>query len=293
MSDDQPLPIDISLLDGLQEAMSEEEQKEITSLMTSGDPEKLALAARVLSGMAELLREGVLPSGRSAFQNDSVRALQETPYTNNVAVRRAMLRGHESTVKKIRLREAEIREKKRFHPLPSRMPRYAWIEPFDPEGSNKGGLLGAVGVPTIGVGPVGKGPLGRRVPPSLTFVDDEWDGELGDAFVDISIDHNGKVNKTHVRNPGIKNLLDMAGATRFVDGPTPRVLIHKVCNDAAKKALRPGDVITHVNGEAFFGTSQDLCALLEKIKEEGRDKVNLVVNADQCIAEALRLRAIH
>lgn len=52
-------------------------------------------------------------------------------------------------------------------------------------------------------------------------------------------------------------------------------------------------MITHVNGEAFFGTYQDLCTLLEKIEKEGRDKVNLVVSADPCVAEALRLRATY
>jgi hypothetical protein len=54
-----------------------------------------------------------------------------------------------------------------------------------------------------------------------------------------------------------------------------------------------GDVVTHVNGEVFTGNSADLNALLVNMYEEqGRDAVvMIVVNADECTAEALRLRS--
>lgn len=290
----QPLPIDTSLLGGLDPAMSKEEQKQITSLMTSGDPEKLAQAATILSGMAELCKKGVTPSRRSEEQSKEVKALNETPYTNQVAVRKAMLEGRNSLVKQIRLQEAEVKEKKRLHPLPSRMPRYAWIEPFDPAGHGKDGLMRLVGVPTIGKTPIGKGPLGRRVQPSLTFADDTWDGSLSDAFSKITVDSRGTVKKQRVENRGVGHILDAAGGsgTVLVEKPQPRVVIHEAANDAARKGLHCGDVVTHVNGEAFHGTSADLLKLLEKIKEEGKQKLNIVVNAELCVAEALHVRAM-
>ena len=291
-----PLPIDISLLDGLEVAMSKEERTKLTSLLTSGDPEQLALAATILSGMAELCKEGIVPSRRPAELTASMRALEDTSYTAGVAAGKAMLKGSQAQVKEIRLKAAEVKQGKRLHPLPSRMPRYACVDPFDPiKGSKRKGLLGIIGLPAS-IPILGKGPLSRRKKPSLTFVDDEWDGSLVDAFTNISVRPNGTVQKQEMGDVGVGYILSVASQgreTNLLDRERrPRVVIFKSRNDAARKGLHSGDIVTHVNGKAFVGTSDDLITLLTKIKDEGSDKFNIVVNAEPCIAEALRLRAL-
>jgi uncharacterized protein YbaR (Trm112 family) len=54
------MEIDTTLFGGLDIAMSEQEQKFVTSLMTSGYPHDLCQAATILCGIANLLRDGKL-----------------------------------------------------------------------------------------------------------------------------------------------------------------------------------------------------------------------------------------
>ncbi|EJK74564.1 hypothetical protein THAOC_03750, partial [Thalassiosira oceanica] len=53
-----------------------------------------------------------------------------------------------------------------------------------------------------------------------------------------------------------------------------------------------GDVVTHVNGEVFTGTADELNSfLVNSFEQQGGDgTVTIVVNAEVCTAEALRLR---
>lgn len=296
---DKPLPIDVSLMDGLAATMTDEEQQYVTKRMTSGEPNSLAQAARFLAHIADLAGQGIGPSHRSAEQNKKVAtAMCQTSYTNEVAVRKAMLQGKHSIVRKIRVEEAEIKAKKRLHPLPSRMPRYVTIGTFDPEHRNaKGGIMGTIGVPSIDVGPIktpiGKGPLGKSVPPTLSLVDAKWDGTVDDAFGKISVSSDGKVRVTKVENAGIHHILN-GGNVVISAGETNRVVVFESTNDAAKKGVRKGDVITHVNGEPVEGkTSEEIISIFKKIKEDGNSEMmDIVVNAEVCVAEALRLRSI-
>lgn len=95
-----------------------------------------------------------------------------------------------------------------------------------------------------------------------------------------------------------------------VEAPTttgePRVLIANACNDAAKLGLHRGDVVTHINGNEFTGgTAEDLKHLIkghyasntsgnenENENDEANHRLELVVNAEPCIAQALKLRAV-
>lgn len=84
----------------------------------------------------------------------------------------------------------------------------------------------------------------------------------------------------------------------------PRVLIANACNDAAKLGLHRGDVVTHINGDEFTGgTAEDLKRLIkahyasytsgnDNENDEANHQLELVVNAEPCIAQALKLRAI-
>lgn len=62
----KPLEIDPTLFGGLDFAMSEQEQRYVTELMTSGYPDQLCQAAQILAGIAELLRNGMVPSVKDA-----------------------------------------------------------------------------------------------------------------------------------------------------------------------------------------------------------------------------------
>lgn len=295
---DAPLPIDVSLMDGLAPTMTDEEQQYVTKRMTSGEPNSLAQAARFLAHVADLTSQGIGPSQRTSEQTKKVvTAMRQTSYTNQVAVRKAMLQGKNSEVRKIRLEQGEIKAKKRLHPLPSRMPRHVTIATFDPDHRNvKGGMLGKIGVPSIDIGPIktpiGKGPLGKSVKPTLALVDAKWDGTVDDAFGKILVSSEGKVQVAHTENPGTRHILNGSHVV-ISAGETNRVVIFESTNDAAKQGLRKGDVITHVNGDPVEGkTSEEVLSLFRKIKEEGKSEMDIVVGAEVCVAEALRLRSI-
>lgn len=72
-----------------------------------------------------------------------------------------------------------------------------------------------------------------------------------------------------------------------------RVLVGSVRGQAGKSGIMKGDVVTHVNGEVFTGDAAALNALLvNAYEEQGMDGVvMIVVNAEECTAEALRLRS--
>jgi S1-C subfamily serine protease len=72
-----------------------------------------------------------------------------------------------------------------------------------------------------------------------------------------------------------------------------RVLVGSVRGRAGKSGIMRGDVVTHVNGEPFNGDASELYALLARTYEEngGDGAVTIVVNAEECTAEALRLRS--
>ncbi|KAL3776926.1 hypothetical protein ACHAW5_008023, partial [Stephanodiscus triporus] len=73
-----------------------------------------------------------------------------------------------------------------------------------------------------------------------------------------------------------------------------RVLVGSVRGRAGKSGIMKGDVVTHVDGEAFTGNASELNALLARAYEEngGDGVVTIVVNAEECTAEALRLRSL-
>jgi len=57
--------------------------------------------------------------------------------------------------------------------------------------------------------------------------------------------------------------------------------------------LHRGDIVTHVNGEEFRGTAEELNLLIKAHFADAEDgKLELVVNAEVAVAEALRLRSL-
>jgi len=178
---------------------------------------------------------------------------------------------------------------------------------------------------------------------NMTFVDDEWDGSIADAFararvVSVAAARGNKGReggvvsnegekgggggggggattttsntttkmmivkgrigpRTEIEKEGVNRILAESSRIAANDGRPPfrtkRVLVASVRGQAGKCGIMKGDVITHVNGEPFTGTANDLRAtLIHAYEEQGNDGiVMLVVNAEECTAEALRLRS--
>mmetsp|Transcript_32870 Transcript_32870/g.72472 ORF Transcript_32870/g.72472 Transcript_32870/m.72472 type:complete len:507 (-) Transcript_32870:300-1820(-) len=292
------LPIDVTLFNGLEFAMTEDEQRYVTEKMVSGEPAQLAQAAQILSGISELMMKGITPSMRSQKAKAKTEALsaasacynrasassngrgQKSAWagsgaSNAGAVGRALAMAQSDADRKKHLREAEIAAHRRMHPLPTRMPRHVTLDAFDPN-----------------MKPV------RRCP--LLFADDEWDGSIADAFARVHIGRGGKVNKGKIdkaKEDGVHNVLMAGGGSTHethISSPSNRVVVAASAGQAGRMGIQKGDVVTHVNGEEFTGSADSLRAQIDQIwGQEGEGgSFSLVVNAEPCTAEALRLRAL-
>lgn len=138
------------------------------------------------------------------------------------------------------------------YPLPARMPKYYVLNSF---------------------------PISNR---TIMFEDEQWDGSIADAF-----------SRVHVRkpkpNPGMDDILRDAESTHLP--PRARVKISSVKGQAGKVGLQKGDVVTHIGGEPFDGTSGELKSLIASFYvEDPSSTFQIVVNADECTAEVLKLR---
>jgi predicted Fe-Mo cluster-binding NifX family protein len=386
--------------------MSEQEQKFVTSLMTSGYPHDLCQAATILCGIANLLRDGKLvvsnnnhttntPSSSSSSTRPRSSAVLSHGYSNaGVRTNRSSLNEHETQKTKHisnYQREAEQKARDRIRrPLPARMPLCVALRTSEfekiallqqqqeeviknsrniqqhhaqlakmadqshrppPHSSNESLPLGSrwgkwlkTGAKTLvaSVGYDTTGTSGSNCGVNMTFVDDEWDGSIADAFaraqvVSVAAPRNkgqegvavvsnegekggggggattttllnttsnnmmivkGRIGpRSEIEKEGVNRILAESSRTAALDGRPPfrtkRVLVASVRGQAGKCGIMKGDVITHVNGEEFTGTANDLrSVLIRAYEEQGHDGiVMLVVNAEECTAEALRLRS--
>ena len=288
--------IDITLLRGLEPALSHEEQAHLTALLRSGNPNDLAVAAKVFHDIGVMLKAGTAsPSQRSDYQQLQVQEAFSSfaISTNGKKVRPGYNNREERVADEKKINDVVKAEKARALPLPVRMPRMMVLSSaFDACSAAKG-----------------------RKP--LTFVDDPWDGTIGAAFTKLEVHSDAKgISKllpaakqkasSHVDHnlkfsPGFDAIVDTIEggySARLVEGlegdtKQPRVLIATVTKEAAKLGLvQRGDVVTHVNGAAFEGTTQDLNELITKLYNDNNTApLEIVVNAELCIAKALELRA--
>lgn len=325
--------------------MTEQEQKYVTQLMTSGYPDQLCQAAQILSGVAELLRKGMIPSVHNATattnsNNNNVpnnaaantarttAALQNAGNTNtmrngysNAGITTNRSRDGDTPVNDFqRQMENQAREKLR-RPLPARMPLSVTLSTGEFEKmalkSRQEAELLANPPPEQPKswfrGLLGKGAGAIKGGATMTFVDDEWDGSVADAFARARIGtSSGNRNKAVVfSRVGPKNPVEQISVKKILafgeqenvnderkDGGMPtartqRVLVGSVKGQAGKSGIQKGDVVTHVNGEVFTGNANELNALLvTTYDEQGKDGVVMIaVNCEACTAEALRLRS--
>ena len=335
----KPLEIDPALFGGLEFAMSEQEQKYVTELMTSGYPDQLCQAAQILSGVAELLRQGKTPAMQNASttnNHNTIQANRSSSPTHNAAHNAgraaSTLQGgysnagirtnHGDHVSNFqRQMEEKAREKVR-RPLPARMPLCVTLSTgeFEKMALKSRQEAEAALNPPVEEEPKGwfRGLLGKGAGAirgggaTMTFVDDEWDGTVADAFARARIGPaagNRKENvvqarvgpKSQVEQMNVRKIIALGAQGNNVggrqDGMPPfrsqRVLVGSVRGQAGKSGIMKGDVVTHVNGEVFTGNASELNALLINVYEEQGTEgvVMIVVNAEECTAEALRLRS--
>ena len=345
----KPLDIDPTLFGGLDSVMTEQEQRYVTKLMTSGYADQLCQAAQILSGIAENLRNGrgssvrntpsdnaPSPSNNNNTNNNSPQsaaantarttaALQQAANPNmrhgysNAGIRTNRSRDgeRETHVSNFQKQMEEKQREKLRRPLPARMPlcvslSTAEFEKMALKSRQQAEALESPPEPPRewlrvllrrGVGLVRDGGV------SMTLVDVEWDGTVADAFARARISTSNEGNREqHIvkarvgpTNPveqiGVKKILSMSegegSEERMPPTRSQRVLVGSVRGQAGKSGIMRGDVVTHVNGEVFTGDAASLEAMLVNAFElQGKDGVvMIVVNAEECTAEALRLRS--
>jgi len=338
----KPLDIDPTLFGGLDFAMTEQEQKYVTALMTSGYPDQLCQAAQIQSGIAELLRKGMIPSMQIATNNNpgnnshapnnvaantarTTAALQgantnmRNGYSNaGIRTNRSLDDERDTPVTNFqRQMEEKAREKLR-RPLPARMPLCVTLSTGEFEKmALKSRQQAELVNRTVEEQPkswlrglIGRGAEGMRGGATMTFVDDEWDGSVADAFARARIGTSaGRKQPTVQARVGPKNPVEQIGVKKILSmsdqedrkerqekmppSRSQRVLVGSVRGQAGKSGIMKGDVVTHVNGEVFTGDAVALKALLvNAYEEQGNDGViMIVVNAEECTSEALRLRS--
>jgi PDZ domain len=143
---------------------------------------------------------------------------------------------------------------RKLHPLPARMPKFFILTVWT-----------------------------KRSTKTLSFEDDAWDGSIADAF------SRANLSKP---SPGMRNILSQTEETKIVEDPKPRVKVSAVRGPAGRMGVQKGDVITHVDGERWTGSANDLKELIYRMYEQDpKQEIQFVVNAEESCAEILKLRA--
>ena len=271
--------IDTTLFAGLEYFMTDAEQDFVYKLMTSGDVDQVAQAAQILESISVMSRNGRKPvinrlslnSGRLETSNN--RARRPTSRAE-MTTSRALAMTHTIEQQQAEEYAASIRLHRKKYPLPVRMPRCVtfYTDKYDHK---------------YGYG--------------LCVVDDEWDGSISDAFRRVLVNKGIVTHSTNLSgrdgqsNEVVDNMLKTCqssnnGANHLtIHQPRRRVVVSKVKAQAGLYGIQKGDVITHVNGEAFFGTASDLENMLTSFVQG--DTFTIVINAEQSVAECLQMRS--
>ena len=310
---------DSTLLIGLDAFMTEQEQKLVTSQMVSGDISKLAAATETMHYVGALAKQGIKPSlqrknssnsmmlivdgigegsssninGGGGKRSSVLASIKEVIRGGNEARRieeERRGRGNNNTPvgvvathllaetfaggrrKEKKAVDMEMKQQIQYmklHPLPLRMPKY-----------------------------VEAGTDCKR----LTFLDDNWDGTVLDAYSKITVSKSlltekVTITKQHAESSGIRRVIDALPSAKKsknrkgqIDIQRPRVLIGSINREMGQQGVVKGDVVSHFNGEEFNGTAMELKELIGN-KYEG-EVMTFCFNADLAVAEALKRRSM-
>lgn len=287
--------IDKTLLRGLGGMMTKEEQRKVTQLLISGDTTKLAEAAKMFRTMEENAR---MPLRKKLISRSSIYGLIAECEQARKPERPPLMRGGVQQLHKLpqhmsfRRRQSSLLniengEFMQMHPLPVRMPKYVELDFAD--------LVEPCRFP-LAFSDSGAFPV--------DFVDDKWDGTVRDAFSRTSImPLTGKITRYYppLNHVGVLNVLGQGllnkdlGVGR-IDVAKPRIVVKSVKGAAGRCGVMPGDVVTHLNGNAFQGCALDLVKAIRSYiaSSASRDitdqSLSMILNAEAPVAEALKRR---
>lgn len=313
------MDIDIHLFSGLEFCMTQDEQEYVNKLMTAGLNDKLAQAAQLLASIAQMnsdkIRNKITSDSESPYHSqDRTNVIYSVSRRNSNVDSDVSSPSNYSTSLNLRQRTVEklrygrSQHMKKLYPLPVRMPRaYTLTINFDPH---------------------------SWLHSPITFANDDHSLAefqkhdcnnisriVEDAYSQLSVDIWNNVRKGKIEHSGgVKRILSDVtekqertharsvirkiasrpvtptplSQLRNSEIPSSRVVVAHVHGEPSRLGLRVGDVVTHVNGEAFHGSAERLRLIIHEAKENSfpgeTPTIQIVVNAEVGTAEALRLR---
>jgi len=251
--------MDPTFFSGLHSAVSDAEKVFITELMISGNINKLAQAAQILSEIGRAVNKGQLVASNKNKHSSIL--MENTSDAEKRALAMAM-------TKEERLKNDRLERHRRMYPLPDRMPRTVILKAdFNVYAKH------------------------RKV---LKFVDDGWDGSVADAFSRVSMSEStwSEDDSYELDSDDEGEVSDFVN--KNIQKYKNRVLIKGARRQAAEAGILKGDVVSHVNNDEFKGTADDLKELINKFYLSGNKEYtfSLTLNAEQSTAAALKLRAM-
>lgn len=265
--------IDPILFCGLDFYLHDCDRLYLTELMISGNPDNLAEAAQVLSTIATTLRKTTptLKQGPPLTNPKARNIIKRSSVFNLVAEVNESHR-HESKyeIPPIPTRTGNVRrvssqhvmhlaQRQKLFPLPVRMPKYVEIN--------------------------------SSIRMQLSLIDNEWDGTVLDAYSKITIGFNHRVTQRRPDHKGIRNILG-PGEVRVELPHQARVLLLNVPREMGQQGATKGDVLTHIQGQSVAAmTVEEVRNVLLLAVPEWNGKIQLVLNADRPVSEALKRRA--
>jgi hypothetical protein len=291
--------VDNMVFQGLDHGLTDDEKGYLLDLMTSGSVDKLARGTETLHGIIEmntrtnLIRKqnqetdsnlsNISTTSRNFAGKSRPKASQTAPIGRAVA----------KNTSKIELERATRNRWSSLYPLPFRMPRVVNIKlDFDPY--------------------MKKSPL-RVIDDEDTFSFLEYDQSYSqvsyenrlkivkDAYTMLSVSSSGKLIRREANQSiGVDNVISgvkMGAKENALQDGNQKVDWRRIIISHAdfRLGLRNGDVITHIDGECFQGNAEKLRWLLASRRTEQSTEetavIQLIVNAEFGVAEALRLRS--
>jgi len=293
---EEAIRVDPTLFAGLDYFLTEDERRQVTGLMTTGDPFLLAEAAEILFAVAQNISSSPSPQKpsskpkRTILRRSSVfQLIAEAEAAHGGGRKQIQQQSAGSRIAQRRQLEREFKLRADFQrrfPCPVRLPKAVQLDlslPFDME-----------------------------------FIDYTWDGTVIDAYTKISVGFRNRITQKRPGNVHVGNILgteetyvnDTAmgcaiglcfygdeqkyGKVNDVYVAFPgqsRVLISQTGRIGKQGGVR-GDVLSHIDGKDISGMDvKEALALLQSKERQGKC-IMLTLNAELSVAEALKRRAM-
>jgi len=309
---EESIRIDPTLFAGLDEFLSESERKEVTALMTSGEPSSLVKAAVILYNT---LQELSTPKSSSSTARNRLATMEKKEHSRNISITRESSVFHLIDNAEAPLRRKEFNEKKcseEMQVLQNSVSRFAQHRQLERELRIQADYQKRFPIP-VRVPKAMK--LDLSLPFDMELVNYTWDGTVMDAYSKINIGFGGKVTQRRPNNTNVGNILGfepnaLKSAAKgcaiglcmssdedhgdcndiYIALPgKSRVLISHTGQIGKFGAVR-GDVFTHIDGEDVTGkTAAEILEIINA--KRNKEFIMITLNAELPIADALKRRA--